>query len=95
MSPEAKDIVSKLCTVAPSRRLGNLRGGASDVKAHPWFKGIDWHKMYNRQLEAPIRPHVSSPTDTRNFEEYDDEPPRRMVYTAEQKKKYEASFATF
>jgi protein kinase A len=95
MSPDAKDIISKLCQVAPSKRLGNLRGRASDIKAHPWFKDIDWSKMYNRQLEAPIKPHVSSATDTRNFEEYDDEPPRRVVYTQEMRKKYDASFDSF
>jgi len=95
MSADAKDIISKLCQVSAPKRLGNLRNGAADVKAHPWFKDIDWTKMYNRQLEAPIRPHVSSATDTRNFEEYDDEPPRRQVYTAEMKKKYDASFDSF
>jgi len=95
MSPDAKDIIGRLCDVQPNKRLGNLSGGASDVKAHPWFKDIDWEKMYNRQLEAPIKPHVSSSTDTRNFEEYDEEPQRRVVYSNDMRKKYDPMFENF
>ena len=95
MSADAKDLIGRLCELHPSKRLGNLSGGAADVKAHPWFKGIDWEKMYNRQLEAPIKPHVSSATDTRNFEDYEEEPTRRTVYTSEMRKKYESSFDCF
>lgn len=95
MSADAKDIISKLCQVDPTKRLGNLRGGAADVKGHPFFKTIDWKKLYNRQLDPPIKPHVASATDTRNFEEYDDEPPRRTVYTSDMKKKYDSNFESF
>lgn len=95
MSPDAKDIVAKLCDVNPGKRLGNLNGGAKDVKAHPWFKDIDWTKLYNRELEAPIKPHLSSAADTRNFENYEDEPRRKTVYTADLQKKYDSHFASF
>lgn len=95
MSADAKDIIGKLCEVHPSKRLGNLRGGAADIKSHPWFKDIDWEKMYNRELDPPIKPHVSSPTDTRNFEDYDDEPERRTVYTPDMRKKYDSHFDGF
>lgn len=95
MSADAKDIIGKLCEVHPSKRLGNLRGGAAEVKNHPWFKDIDWVKLYSRELEPPIKPHVSSPTDTRNFEDYDDEPERRTVYTPDMRKKYDAHFDNF
>lgn len=95
MSADAKDLISKLCQVNPAQRLGNLRGGAAEIKKHPWFKSIEWEKLYNREMEPPIKPHVSSSTDTRNFENYDDEPPRRTVYTSEMKKKYDSSFESF
>ncbi|KAI4778808.1 Pkinase-domain-containing protein, partial [Aureobasidium sp. EXF-8845] len=42
MSTDARDIISQLCTVDVSKRLGNIKGGASAIKAHPWFKDIDW-----------------------------------------------------
>lgn len=95
MSADAKDIISKLCQVDPSKRLGNLRGGAADVKSHPWFKTIDWKKLYSRQLDPPIKPHLTSATDTRNFEDYEDEPRSRTVYTSEMKKKYDSNFESF
>lgn len=95
MSADAKDIVSKLCEVTPGKRLGNLSGGAKDVKSHPWFKKIDWVKLYNRELEAPIKPHLSSATDTRNFEIYDDEQKRKTVYTPDLQKKYDNCFSSF
>ena len=28
----------------PKRRLGHR--GAAQVKAHPWFAGVDWDKIY-------------------------------------------------
>jgi hypothetical protein len=34
-----RDLISKLLTADLSRRLGNLRDGAKDIRNHPWFKG--------------------------------------------------------
>lgn len=60
MSPDAKDLVGKLCEVDPARRLGNMRGGAGDVKSHPWFKDIDFDKLYRREITGPIMPQLKS-----------------------------------
>ena len=64
MSADAKDLVSKLCEVDPSKRLGNLKGRASEVRNHVWFKDIDWTKLYKREMKGPIIPqlkgHVSA-----------------------------------
>ena len=60
MSSEAKDLISKLCEVNPAKRLGNLSGGAADVKEHPWFKSTHWHQLYKREVNGPIIPRVSS-----------------------------------
>ena len=95
MSADAKDIVSKLCKVDPTQRLGNLKGAARDVKNHPWFKDIDWEKLYRREIEAPIKPHISHALDTRNFEDYDEEPERRTVYTPDLQKKFDHTFQNF
>lgn len=58
MSADAKDIVSKFCEVDPAKRLGNTRGGVSDVKSHPWFKNIDFDKLYRRESKGPIIPQL-------------------------------------
>lgn len=81
MGQDARDIIGGLCTVDVSKRLGNVKGGAATVKAHPWFSSIDWDKLYHRKMQGPIVPHLRSADDTRNFDEYDAEPVHRDPYT--------------
>ncbi|OQN95938.1 hypothetical protein B0A48_17776 [Cryoendolithus antarcticus] len=95
MSEAARDIIGGLCTVDVSKRLGNVKGGAATVRGHGWFGGVDWEKLYHRQMKGPIVPHLKSADDTRNFDEYDAEPVHRDQYTKEMKDKYEAMFADF
>lgn len=40
VSFEAKDLIRKLLCKDPTKRLGF--SGAHEIKAHPWFKGINW-----------------------------------------------------
>lgn len=37
---------------------------------HAWFKGVDWHMLLHKKLPAPIKPHQSHPSDSSNFEKY-------------------------
>ncbi|KAJ4483193.1 kinase-like domain-containing protein [Lentinula aciculospora] len=41
--------------------------GAHLIKAHPWFKGIDWTSIHRYQ--APYRPELQNPEDTRHFDD--------------------------
>ncbi|KAJ0799313.1 putative protein kinase AGC-NDR family [Helianthus annuus] len=67
LSPEAKDLICKLlCNV--EKRLGTK--GAHEIKAHPWFKGIEWEKLY--QMEAAFIPEVNGELDTQNFEKFEE-----------------------
>ncbi|XP_059445060.1 uncharacterized protein LOC132176917 [Corylus avellana] len=67
LSPEAKDLISKmLCNV--DHRLGTK--GADEIKAHPWFKGIEWDKLY--QMKAAFIPEVNDELDTQNFEKFEE-----------------------
>eukprot|EP00903_Cladosiphon_okamuranus_P007664 g7432.t1 len=56
-----------------SRRLGAKKttmfdiGGATAVKQHPFFEGIDWAKLLALQVEPPLKPDLASMTDTSNF----------------------------
>ncbi|BEI87199.1 hypothetical protein CcaverHIS002_0705450 [Cutaneotrichosporon cavernicola] len=42
----------------PTKRLGYRPGGGGfeDIKAHPWFAGIDWDALYNKQVVPPFEP---------------------------------------
>ncbi|KAL6954887.1 non-specific serine,threonine protein kinase, partial [Sarracenia purpurea var. burkii] len=67
LSSEAKDLISKLlCNV--NQRLGS--NGADEIKAHTWFKGIDWDRIY--QMEAAFIPEVNDELDTQNFEKFEE-----------------------
>lgn len=68
--PNAKDFVKKLLTNDRSKRLGNLKGGAEDVRKHKWFRGVDWIAVLNKRIVPPIRPVLRHPGDTSNFERY-------------------------
>mmetsp|Transcript_21505 Transcript_21505/g.71266 ORF Transcript_21505/g.71266 Transcript_21505/m.71266 type:complete len:358 (+) Transcript_21505:2-1075(+) len=70
---EAKDLISRLLTSDLSRRLGNLKGGALDIRTHAWFKGFDWEALINRTMSAPISINVRSADDASMFDDYDDD----------------------
>lgn len=67
LSPEAKDLICKLlCNV--EQRLGTR--GAHEIKAHPWFRGMQWEQLY--QMEAAFIPEVNGELDTQNFEKFEE-----------------------
>ncbi|XP_058885002.1 cAMP-dependent protein kinase catalytic subunit PRKX isoform X2 [Acipenser ruthenus] len=64
------DLIKKFLVVERTRRLGNMKNGAEDVKKHRWFKYIDWDAVPQRKLKPPVVPKVSHEGDTSNFEAY-------------------------
>ncbi|XP_059633736.1 uncharacterized protein LOC132276361 [Cornus florida] len=67
ISDEAKDLICHLlCDVGT--RLGTR--GVEEIKAHPWFKCIQWDMLY--EMEAAYKPTVTGDLDTQNFEKFDD-----------------------
>jgi serine/threonine protein kinase len=70
----SKDLIKKLLTADLTKRLGNLKAGAEDIKKHKWFAadGAYWDEMFAKKLPPPIRPDVGAEYDTANFEKYPD-----------------------
>ncbi|KAF9168407.1 serine/threonine protein kinase, AGC [Actinomortierella ambigua] len=64
ISSLCKSVIRKLLIKDDTRRLGS-RAGASDVKAHPFFKTTNWALL--RHLPPPIVPQPSFGTDAINF----------------------------
>mmetsp|Transcript_210 Transcript_210/g.358 ORF Transcript_210/g.358 Transcript_210/m.358 type:complete len:358 (-) Transcript_210:894-1967(-) len=71
-NPHAKDLIRKLCTADRTKRFGNLKNGAEDIKKHKWFKGFDFDLLLNGSYQAPVIPEVRCEGDTRNFDKYDE-----------------------
>ena len=44
--------------------------GVAEIKAHPFFKGINWNNI--RTQPAPNIPNVTSKVDTSNFDKFDE-----------------------
>lgn len=68
LSLAARDLILRLCT-SQDRRLGV--NGVDEIKNHPWFHSVDWSYGV-RRMQAPHRPHISSATDTSNFDAMDE-----------------------
>ncbi|KEY72746.1 hypothetical protein S7711_02533 [Stachybotrys chartarum IBT 7711] len=59
-----KSLIRKLLIKDENRRLG-ARAGASDIKAHPFFRTTQWALI--RHMKPPIVPHAGRGIDTINF----------------------------
>ena len=50
----------QLLTRDPNRRLGSGKGDAEEIKAHPFFKDVDWDAVLNKQYPPPYFPQIVS-----------------------------------
>ena len=65
-SKECRDLIMKLINHSESR-LG--KNGSKEIKAHPFFKGINWLKI--KEMKPPFIPELKNEYDTKYFEKYD------------------------
>ncbi|CAB4055415.1 RPS6KB [Lepeophtheirus salmonis] len=66
MTPDAKDLIRKLLRKCQNKRLGSNNG--SDVKSHPFFRDIEWDKVYKRLYKPPYSPSAISDEDVSEFD---------------------------
>lgn len=69
-SADIKNIVKSLLQVSPSKRLGNLANGVSDIKRHSWFKNIVWLDILNKRVKPPIRLNLSGSGNSSLYGKY-------------------------
>eukprot|EP00479_Gromia_sphaerica_P001948 TRINITY_DN1228_c0_g1_i1.p1 TRINITY_DN1228_c0_g1~~TRINITY_DN1228_c0_g1_i1.p1 ORF type:complete len:156 (+),score=36.21 TRINITY_DN1228_c0_g1_i1:774-1241(+) len=68
LSKEAEDIIRKLvCDV-------NSRLTFDEIKKHAFFESVDWSNISTST--PPIVPEVTSPTDIRNFDKFEEIGPK-------------------
>ena len=67
LSKEAEDLINKLID-DPSKRLG--KNGPEEIKAHPFFNGIDWENI-RTTMKPPFIPDIKNDYDTKYFETFE------------------------
>lgn len=67
LSPEARDLCSRLLIKNPLERLGAGEQDAEEIKCHPWFECIDWKKIESKQLAPPYKPQLDNASDVKHF----------------------------
>ncbi|KAK4893863.1 hypothetical protein LTR27_007889 [Elasticomyces elasticus] len=69
LGPDAKDLLTRLLRKEPGKRLGGTTSKELKVlKAHRFFRKIDWAKLERREVEPPIQPVVTDPELAENFD---------------------------
>lgn len=70
---DLKDLILRLLVKDIARRLGCLRGEAADIKAHRFFRSLDWEDLKAKRIPAPWKPKLRDLLDTSNFDSYDED----------------------
>jgi serum/glucocorticoid-regulated kinase 2 len=66
LSANAEDLITKLLNRDQYERLG-VNGG-EEIKAHPFFSGMDWAAMMRKEIPPPFKPQISSEHSVENFD---------------------------
>jgi serine/threonine protein kinase len=69
MSPQAKDLIGKLLEKNPALRLGSGEEDVEEIKAHPFFNGINWDALLKKEIEPEWKPALKGDLDVTNFDE--------------------------
>ncbi|KAM9761474.1 microtubule-associated serine/threonine-protein kinase 3 isoform 2-T2 [Menidia menidia] len=64
LPPDAQDMITRLLHQSPLERLGT--SGASEVKQHPFFLGLDWNGLLRQKAE--FIPQLEAEDDTSYFD---------------------------
>lgn len=70
--PVAMDLIRKLLNTNERYRLGSGKNGVRNIKNHPFFDGVDWHKMEERLIPPPFVPVAKPLNNTPQFAAFDD-----------------------
>jgi len=55
---DAKSLIKHLLEADLSKRYGNLKNGADDIKNHRWFGKINWQEMIEKKMPPSYKPTV-------------------------------------
>ena len=62
-------ILQKIFVADPDKRLGGGPEDGLELIKHPWFAGVDWDMILQKQIKPPFRPRLQSNTDVRYIDD--------------------------
>lgn len=68
MPRDSVSLLQRLLTRDPARRLGAGPNDADDVKAHPFFRDVNWDDLINKRVPPPFCPTLRHASDTEWFD---------------------------
>ncbi|XP_055704102.1 ribosomal protein S6 kinase beta-1 isoform X1 [Phlebotomus papatasi] len=68
LTAEARDLIRRLMKRQVPQRLGAGISDGAAVRAHPFFKHVQWADVIHRRLEPPIKPVLNSDDDVSQFD---------------------------
>ena len=67
-SPELYNLIRRLLTHDPNKRLGGTEKDAEDIKNHAFFSGFDWKALEDKSLSPPFKPNLNDESDLGNID---------------------------
>lgn len=71
LTPDARDLIRRLMKRQVSQRLGSGPSDGEAIRAHPFFKHVNWEDVLARRLEPPIKPMLVGVRKNETFLVYD------------------------
>uniref|UniRef100_F1KX43 Protein kinase C n=1 Tax=Ascaris suum TaxID=6253 RepID=F1KX43_ASCSU len=70
LTKEAVNILKAFMTKNALKRLGCVQsqGGEDAIRAHPFFRDMDWEALEARRVKPPFKPKIRSKRDVNNFD---------------------------
>lgn len=68
LTPDSRDLIRRLMKRQVAQRLGSGPTDGQAVRAHPFFKNVNWEDVVKRRLDPPIKPVLSSEDDVSQFD---------------------------
>ena len=81
-------LLKRILVTKPQYRLGNLAGGAMDIKNMAWLKDVDFCKLSKKVYRAPWMPLIKDAMDVTAFDIWDHVPAEEAGAEEEEDHRY-------
>ncbi|KAJ3039185.1 RAC-gamma serine/threonine-protein kinase [Rhizophlyctis rosea] len=69
VTPDARDLITKLLNRNPMRRLGCGEKKGKEVLGHGFYSSVDFGRLYRKEIEPPFKPELTDDFDVSFFDE--------------------------